>query len=635
MIMSKMALFLTGLLLFVVSACDSADKNKIGDSQPVVFAEKNIIGDSQSVFSDFVTSSGDKLMDGKTEFRFISYNVPCLHYHEDNMPFEETNSWRLPDEFEILDALDTISQSGGQVARIYTLSVKKADDSPEYPRHILGPGQFNEEAFRALDKVLQLANQTGVRIIIPFVDNWGWWGGVEEYAKFRGKRKKEFWTDRQLIKDFKQTIDYVINRTNYYTGVKYKEDKAILAWETGNELESLYPWTKEITAYIKSIDKNHLVIHGYHSNMVKKELVDDANIDLLTTHHYEKDASKMIEHIKASRKLAKGKKPYFIGEFGFIDTPGMEKVIDCIIDEQVSGALAWSLRYHNKDGGFYWHTEYASANHKYKAFHWPGFASGDDYDETNLVQMIQQKAFKIRGLKVPLLEKPKAPVLLAISDPAAISWQGSCGAKSYDVERSTNEKESWSVVGKDVSDAALQYRPLFADASVKIGQSYYYRIKAKNSAGLSVPSNIIGPVKVNSLALIDELQDFSKIHSASDNLTISAEEDRKTKEDIYRLAGQESDYIIYRLAGNISSFKLFVFFPEDILDLEFWVSSDGNNFSGIVPEKQSFYKGDSVYGYFKPVLYRSKTLLDNSKFLKIGFRTKAQISRVEIYYGKP
>ena len=67
---------------------------------------------------------------------------------EDNVPFSETNPWRLPDRFELTDALSTVRQMGGTVVRMYVLTVRRTNDTPDMPRHVLGPGQFNEDAFR-------------------------------------------------------------------------------------------------------------------------------------------------------------------------------------------------------------------------------------------------------------------------------------------------------------------------------------------------------------------------------------------------------------------------------------------------------------------------------------------------------
>lgn len=66
-------------------------------------------------FEDSVTRQGDRLMEGDKEFRFVSFNVPNPHYIEDNLPFEETNPWRIPDEFEIRDTLASVKQAVGRV----------------------------------------------------------------------------------------------------------------------------------------------------------------------------------------------------------------------------------------------------------------------------------------------------------------------------------------------------------------------------------------------------------------------------------------------------------------------------------------------------------------------------------------
>ena len=189
-------------------------------------------------FENFVRRDGDVLKDGDREFRFLSFNIPNLHYVEDDMRFEQGMPFRLPDAFEIDDALGTIEQMGGQVVRMYALSVAKPGDPPELPRHILSPGKFNEQAFVALDNVLAAAHRHHVRVIIPFIDQWSWWGGVTELAGFRGKKPEEFWTDWQTIEDYKATVAAVIGRVNTVTGIPYRADKAILAWETGNELKA-------------------------------------------------------------------------------------------------------------------------------------------------------------------------------------------------------------------------------------------------------------------------------------------------------------------------------------------------------------------------------------------------------------
>ena len=73
----------------------------------------------------------------------------------------------------------------------------------------------------------------------------------------------------------------------------YKDDKAILGWETGNEMEGPLSWTNTIASYIKSLDKNHLVILGTHSPLLTQEVLNDTTLDILTTHHYGNPAKKL------------------------------------------------------------------------------------------------------------------------------------------------------------------------------------------------------------------------------------------------------------------------------------------------------------------------------------------------------
>jgi len=85
--------------------------------------------------------------------------------------------------------------------------------------------------------MLALANKHDLRIILPFIDNWEWWGGIRQFCAFFGVDFKEFYTDEKVKLGFKAYIRHILTRKNTITGVLYKDDPAILAWETGNELD--------------------------------------------------------------------------------------------------------------------------------------------------------------------------------------------------------------------------------------------------------------------------------------------------------------------------------------------------------------------------------------------------------------
>lgn len=586
-------------------------------------------------FEHFITRQGDKLYDGDREFRFISFNIPCLHYIEDDMQFDNPMPFRLPDPFEIEDALETIKQMGGQVARTYTLPVRRKMDWDTRPVYVLGPGEFNEQAFRGLDQCLALAQKHGIRLIIPFVNNFQWWGGIAEYAAFRGKAREAFWTDPQCIADLKQTVSFVINRTNTVTGVPYKDDKTILAWETGNETRCPHAWTAEICAYIKELDPRHLVVDGYYppgTPLLRQASLEDENIDFVQTHHYEGDGLKIMQNIKKNAALARGKKPYHLGEFGFVSTEATRAVLDTVIAEGLTGALIWGLRYHHKDGGFFWHHE-PSGGDFFKSYHWPGFSSGAVYDETDLMTLMRAKAFEIQGSPIPDLTAPDAPALLPIEDVGGISWRGSVGAAAYRLERADSADGPWRCLAHAVSDARFQYRPLYTDNSVEIGRSYYYRVMAHNWAGHSPPSNVVRSAPVEYVTFVDELQNGAKTFHHSPKIEFKSNLARRFKEDSHRMAGAKGSTVLYHVPGEIRQIKVFSYSPQEAVDYGFAISDAAQAFVKIDFKRTDYFSGAGNYGYWIPTLYQAQQQIPpGMSYLKIQFETAAQIARVEIAY---
>lgn len=584
-------------------------------------------------FRNFITVRGDQLMDGDKPFRFISFNIPNLLIVEDNLPFAGTNAWRLPDEFELQDGLATVHQMGGTVVRTYSIPVWRGDDPPAEASYILGIDKYNENAFRMLDLALKLANENDVRLIIPLVNNWKWQGGRGEWAAFRGKSPDDFWTDPQLIADFKRTVRYILVRTNTLTGVRYCDDKAILCWETGNELSSPPSWVHEMAHYLKSVDPNHLVMDGVNGGRLHSSSLSDPDVDIVTTHHYPSFRMRgtFAEAIRQNWALAKGKKAYVVGEFGFVSTTQMEDAMKAIIDTGMSGGLLWSLRFRDRDGGFYWHSE-PDGGDLYKAFHWPGSPIGAGYDEIALMATVRSNAFAIRGLAPPPIPVPAPPALLPIADSGAISWQGSVGAVSYTVERAQSPDGPWILVGTDIDESFVQYHPLFSDESAPAG-NWHYRVLAKNGAGLSVPSNVVGPVAVRHATLVDELADFSKTYSHTGGITVNLHNSRKAKEDAHRAAGGAGEVLVYKLPASIEGFQVFTFFPNHVADLKFSISNDGQAYQEISAGKNEYYSGAGDYDYWKPMLYHAENLNGAGKFLKIELTGETQIGRVEITHA--
>ncbi|MCF8262490.1 MAG: hypothetical protein K9J12_17070 [Melioribacteraceae bacterium] len=583
-------------------------------------------------FKNFITTNGNKLMDGENEFRFISFNIPNLNFTEDEMAFAKPHAFRLPTSFEIKDALTSIKQIGGQVARTYTFPVRRESDTLGIPRYVLGPGQFDEESFKVMDTVLATANEVGVRLIVSLLNNWKWMGGVPQYAGFRGKDREAFWSDPELISDFKKTVEFVLNRTNTVSGIKYKDDKSIMCWETGNELVCPYSWTKEIVTYIKSIDTNHLVMDGYHAidgNDIPEESINDDLIDIVTTHHYKLNPEEILKDIRTQMNRVNNKKPYVVGEFGFLGTEAIGKISDFLINSEISGGLIWSLRFHREEGGFYWHSE-PLGDDIYKAFHWPGFPSGIDYNEEKSMPLIREKAFEIRGLKTPLAVVPEAPLLLPIKTVSEISWQGSTGAAFYDVERKEKGGD-WEIAAFNITDASQTYTALFNDTKVEVGKDYSYRVIAKNESGESDPSNEVGPVTVNSIKFIDDMENLTSLYFASGDIKIKSDHDREFKEILHRLEVQPNSFIIYYVPGKITNVTCNAFSLEDAGVLDFSFSANGSDFINLSAERKAFYIGKGDYNYWIPSQHLLKPFEDYS-YLKIDVKELSQIGRIEIDY---
>jgi hypothetical protein len=527
--------------------------------------------------------------------------------------------------------------------------MRKPTETAQPWHYITGPGEFNEEAFRTLDRVFALANRYRVRVIVDFSAEYGsYLGGIATYAAHRGRKTTEFYTDPQLKADYQATVRYVLNRKNSITGVPYRNEKAVLAWQFGNEMVTAPDaWLREMGAFIKQLAPHHLVAETRHRPGLP--LLVDPNIDLLTRHlyaNYRGVEGGWSGAIRAEMAKVGGQRPLFIGEFGpYIDgkmfTPEnvvgrLREFLDYVQSEPaIPGALLWSMYFHHERGGYYWHQIFT-----YPAvwsYHWPGFPSAHAQREIGVLQAMREAAFRIQGKPVPPMPVPEPPELLPFAGVPMFSWRGSAGASGYDIERAPNPTGPWQRIAENVSDADTAYRPLFSDTQARAGERWCYRVVARNTAGVSRPSNIVGPIAVQHACLADEMQDLSKAASHSPGLTLDNDYNAIFAEYLFRARGATGDWITYQVPGAVAKLRVTAFLGADGLDPLIETTANGRTFVALQPARSErrlpAIQSGAAAGKQRTMVEYSAVPAADVRTVRIRWTGPAELDRVEIYHS--
>ncbi|XP_051135276.1 mannan endo-1,4-beta-mannosidase 6-like [Andrographis paniculata] len=151
----------------------------------------------------------------------------------------------------------------------------------------LKPGVFNDRVFKALDYVVMEARRHKVRLILSLVNNLKAYGGKTQYLQWAEavginvSSKDSFFSDPSIKAYYKSYVKAILTRRNSFTGVKYSDEPSIFAWELMNEprcdsvssAPTLQAWIAEMAAYVKSLDRNHLVtigLEGFYASKSSK-----------------------------------------------------------------------------------------------------------------------------------------------------------------------------------------------------------------------------------------------------------------------------------------------------------------------------------------------------------------------------
>jgi mannan endo-1,4-beta-mannosidase len=251
-----------------------------------------------------------------------------------------------------------------------------------------GPGVYGEVTFQKVDRFIKEAGDRNFSLIIPFVNNWNDFGGMCQYLDWCGisgcdpnatsgtgaTAHDAFYTDECTRNLYKNYISYFLNRVNTLTGVRYKDDPTILAWELANEPRArsgastaLNNWIEEMSNYIKSIDSVHLVTVGEEGlgSAEGTNFVDNHNypgIDFAGFHLFPDNwgwtPSQSTEFINfRMNDAATMGKPVILEEMGKMGSDStkyyyFDAWYDLVESREIDGTLFWMLKdlqYPDKD----------------------------------------------------------------------------------------------------------------------------------------------------------------------------------------------------------------------------------------------------------------------------------------------
>lgn len=339
--------------------------------------------DSRIANSRFVTRTGSRLMlDGK-QYRFGGANIYWMGI-TDNIQDERGPTY--PTKFQIQNALEAAARMNHRVIRVHTMGISVGCERCL----VQGIGQYNREAFETIDYSLQKTAELNLKLIIPLTDQWRYYhGGKWTWVHWASesdsgeisdtnpdlvknaandtqgplseqKIEQQFYTNESIKRCFKQYITDLLNHSNPLTGLKLKNDPAILAWETGNEIwDAPVEWTDEIARHIKlTVGAKQLVADGSAASghSIANAAVNSNFVDIVGGHFYNWPNGLDVDFLTQEADIAaKHAKVYVVGEYGW-SIKDRKGFLDRVAGHPaIAGDLFWSILPYRIDGSYVEH----------------------------------------------------------------------------------------------------------------------------------------------------------------------------------------------------------------------------------------------------------------------------------------
>ncbi len=166
-------------------------------------------------------------------------------------------------------------------------------------------GALREEGLARLDRVLAMAAEHEVQLLLVTANHWGDYGGapavLEAVAPGEGLPVEAFYADERAIEHQQGYLTALVGRTNTVNGRRYREDPAIFGWELVNEArcddpgwcrESTLPlWALRMRIAVRAAGARQPIVWGGQGYLGAhgedlRDLAATSGLDVLTVHLY-------------------------------------------------------------------------------------------------------------------------------------------------------------------------------------------------------------------------------------------------------------------------------------------------------------------------------------------------------------
>lgn len=481
-----------GAFFVFLAACGGGSSSDFSsaDLSGTVAQRSNLPGLSSVQYANaFVTRQGSQLLIAGQHFRFASANVEYLGL-KNYGPLSSTSipvgSYSYPTQYEVDDVLATAHEMGVTVIRAQTLG-----DTVGCPLCIEPTqGVFNDAAFAHMDIVVAEARKYGIKLIGEFDGDAGGTGSGQSYNWYCAWRNipspqcaAAFFTDPNLIGDYKQHMQAVLTHVNPLTGLAYKDDPTFLGWVDGNNLNldagaaSVTPsglvippavsdtqmtaWLNNVSTYFKSINNKQLFI-DISLNVIAipaSPVFSVSNVDIFASEWYPhwspsaanpKVTGNTPEVHTVAAQVAAAGKAYAMIEYGwdqtdYQTTAALQTFLDGIAsDSNIAGDSFWALVSHANgqgwlpipaNGGCQPNCE-STEDGNWWALYYTGVTtlSNTATDMAKRAQMLRQHNYAMSGFRTaPSHELVGAPMITS-TDGGHVVFEGAAGSPTYSVQ---------------------------------------------------------------------------------------------------------------------------------------------------------------------------------------------------------